>query len=493
MKITLSKQTPENAKVDVLVVPARNAKLEGTLGELDKALDGILKTTFEDEDFAGKKGQTIRIPTGGKLSAKWLVVVGVGDESDVKAARLIGHHGIKVGKQRPTFAIVPTEATQASVRALVEAAVLAGYQYDTYFTGEKKKNAKKRTIKSVALIVPNPRSAPLKRAVEDGQSVAYGVSIARDLVNAPPNDLNPLSFADIAKTEGEKLGLKVNIWNKKKIQTAKMDLFIAVNAGSAIEPRLIHLVYKPKTKAKAKVAFVGKGLTFDAGGLCIKPGGPMYGMKCDMAGGATTLGVVLAAARLELPIEVHALIGCTENMLGAEAYRPGDVFTSHDGKTVEIINTDAEGRLVLADVLSYTDKTIKPDIIIDHATLTGACMVALGPRRAALYTDDEELQQSYAHAAELAEERYWHMPLDKDLRKMLDSDIADLKHTGARWGGSITAALFLREFVSSSRWMHLDIAGPAFLDGPHEREPKGATGFGVSTGVRFLEYLSLDE
>jgi leucyl aminopeptidase len=244
------------------------------------------------------------------------------------------------------------------------------------------------------------------------------------------------------------------------------------------------VIYKP-TKPKKKVVFVGKGLTFDAGGLCIKPAGSMVNMKCDMAGSAATLGIVFAAARLKLPIEVHAVVGSTENMTGAAAYRPGDVYSSYEGKTVEVINTDAEGRMVLADVLTWATRKLKPDYMIDHATLTGAAMVALGPYRAALYTDDDKLAKSYLDAADSEGEAFWRMPLDTDLRSMLKSRIADLKHVGGRYGGSITAALFLKEFVGETTWMH-----PAFTDSAHGHLPKGGTGFGVATATRFLESLA---
>jgi leucyl aminopeptidase len=212
-------------------------------------------------------------------------------------------------------------------------------------------------------------------------------------------------------------------------------------------------------------------------------------MKCDMAGAASTLGIVFAAARLKLPVEVHAVAGSTENMTGAKAYRPGDIYKSLEGKTVEIVNTDAEGRLVLADVLTWAARKLKPDYMIDHATLTGACIVALGPWRAGLYTDDDELASKYLDAADGEGESFWRMPLDSDLRSLLKSPVADLKHIGGRYGGSITAALFLKEFIAETTWMHLDIAGPAFAERAHGRLPKGGTGFGVATGVRFLEAL----
>jgi leucyl aminopeptidase len=217
----------------------------------------------------------------------------------------------------------------------------------------------------------------------------------------------------------------------------------------------------------------------------------MVDMKCDMAGAATTIGIVLAAARLGLPVEVHGVVGSTENMTGADAYRPGDVFTSREGKTVEIINTDAEGRLVLADVLSWAT-TLEPDFLVDHATLTGACMVALGPYTAGFFAGDDELARRYLEAAEGDGELFWRLPLQKELRASLDSEVADIKHTGSRLGGAITAALFLQEFVGESRWAHVDIAGPAFVDHAFGRSPKGGTGFGISTGVRFLKALAAE-
>jgi leucyl aminopeptidase len=234
---------------------------------------------------------------------------------------------------------------------------------------------------------------------------------------------------------------------------------------------------------------VGKGLTFDSGGLCLKPADGMMDMKMDMAGAATTIAIVLSAARLKLPVEVHGIVASTDNMTGGSAYRPGDVFPSRDGKTVEIINTDAEGRLVLADALAYA-RELSPDYVVDHATLTGACMVALGAYRAGFFSNDEGLRTAYLDAAKGAGESYWSMPLDDDLRDQLKSSIADLKHTGTRHGGAITAALFLREFVGKTKWAHVDLAGPAYLSDTHGIYPKGGSGFGVLTALEFLRNLS---
>ena len=491
MRITLSTDAPKAAAVDLLAIGVRSRKIasEDTLAGIDKALGGVLTEYIKDEGFEPKPGRVLKIPGRGRFKAKWLLLVGLGTRSNpVEAARLIAHHAAKASSRQKTAALVLPEVSPATVRAATEAALQGGYRYTEYKTGSRRP---KGGLTRAVILVDDAKNEALKKAVAAGTAVAESVNLARDMVNAPPNDLNPPRLADIAKEEAEKLGLEVLVWNKKQIEKAGMNLFLAVNRGSNVEPRFIHIAYKPKG-ATQKIAFVGKGLTFDAGGLCLKPAKSMADMKCDMAGSAATLGIVLAAARLKLPVEIHAVIGSTENMLGGDAYRPGDVFTSLDGKTVEIINTDAEGRLVLADCLAWTVNEVKPDLIVDHATLTGACMVALGPHRAGLFTDDEDLAQNYATAAEVAGERFWRLPLDKDLRKTLDSPIADLKHTGSSYGGSITAALFLREFVGKTNWMHLDIAGPAFMESSHGRAPKGGTGFGVATGVRFLEYLALD-
>jgi leucyl aminopeptidase len=311
-------------------------------------------------------------------------------------------------------------------------------------------------------------------------------------VNCPPNDLTATDLANAAASEAKELGIACKVFDKKAIEKLGMPLLLAVNRGSFEEPRFIHMTYTPKAgpagKPRSKVVFVGKGLTFDSGGLCLKPADGMLTMKMDMAGAATTIATVLAAARLALPVEVHAIVASTDNMTGSNAYRPGDVYPSRDGKTVEIINTDAEGRLVLADALAYA-RDLNPDYLIDHATLTGACVVALGGFCAGLFTADDGLRAAYESAAKQSGEGLWPMPLDEALRDQLKSQIADLKHTGSRFGGAITAALFLREFVGKTRWAHLDIAGPAWLDKDHGLHPQGGTGFGVSTAIEFLRAL----
>jgi leucyl aminopeptidase len=488
MKISLSEGTWDKSTTDIvaIAVPSGKTKLNRALGRIEAVTGkGSIKPLAHDERFAGKASQTLKVAAAGKAKSRWLLLVGIGDEKDAqKVAWRLGHALASAARAQKSGAVELPAVSVESVRAASQGLIAGAYRYTEY-----KSDKTAAAVLSSAVILGAPKGGRgLTAAVRAGKAVAESVNFARDLVNRPPNDLNPITLARAASSESRKLGLSCRVWNKARIEKEGMNLLLAVNKGSAIEPRVIHVVYKP-ARPKKKVVFVGKGLTFDAGGLCIKPAGSMVDMKCDMAGAATTLGIVFAAARLKIPIEVHALIGSTENMTGAKAYRPGDVYKSLEGKTVEVINTDAEGRLVLADVLTWAVRKLKPDFMIDHATLTGACMIALGPWRAALYTDDDKLASKYLDAAEGEGESFWRLPLDSDLRSTLKSSIADLKHIGGRYGGSITAALFLKEFVDETTWMHLDIAGPAFVDRPHGRLPKGGTGFGVATGLRFLERL----
>ncbi len=488
MRISLSEGAWNKSTADIVAIAVASGKtrLARALGRIEAVTGkGSVKPLASDERFEGKPAQRLKVAAAGPIKARWLLLVGIGDEKDAeKIAWEMGHAVASIARAQKSAALELPEVTPESVRAASQGLMMGAYRYTQY----KSDKATATTIGSAVLLGAPKGARGLTSAIRAGKAIAESINFARDLVNAPPNDLNPVTLARAATRESKKLGLSCRIWNKARIEREGMNLLLAVNKGSAIEPRVIHVVYKP-SRPKKKVVFVGKGLTFDAGGLCIKPAASMVDMKCDMAGSAATLGIVFAAARLKLPVEVHAVVGSTENMTGAKAYRPGDVYKSREGKTVEVINTDAEGRLVLADVLSWAVKKLKPDYMIDHATLTGACIVALGPYRAALYTDDDKLAAAYLDAAKGEGESFWRMPLDKELRSMLKSPIADLKHIGGRYGGSITAALFLKEFVDETTWMHLDIAGPAFVDRAHGRLPKGGTGFGVATGVRFLEAL----
>ncbi len=488
MKLSLSTGALARVRADLLAVavPTQGLDKSADLKALDRAAKGALKNAAKLEDFTGKAGETLRVNVSG-IFAKQVLLVGVGEGGKKpRDARALAHRAAQAAGKLSSVAVVLTTDDDDSIRAAAEGLRGGAYRYLTYLTGDR---LPKRQLETATLVVTR-KDPGAKSALAAGEILADAIVLARDLVNAPPNDLTPVALAEAAKSASTTYGLDYKQWDKKGLEKLGMNLFLAVNRGSAEEPRMVHLSYKPAAvKGAKRVVFVGKGLTFDSGGLCIKPAGSMIDMKCDMAGAAVTIGIVLAAARLNLPIEVHALFGATENMTGDAAYRPGDVFKSYEGKTVEIINTDAEGRLVLADVLWHATK-LEPDYLIDHATLTGACMVALGPWTAGLFANDDELAKKYLEAAEVEGESYWRLPLNDELRESLRSDVADLKHTGDRHGGSITAALFLREFIGTTKWMHLDIAGPAFLERPHGTSPKGGTGFGIATGVRFLERLA---
>jgi leucyl aminopeptidase len=490
MQLTLSSEAPTHVVADVLVlgVSAKQLGRDPLLQKLDRAAGGAIGQAIKDEDWKAKLGSTLRVTVRGRLKAKRVMLVGLGDEPAAhKALRLFAVKAAREGNARGgTTAVVAGSLEPAVIATLADGLVTGAYRYTRYLTGER---APKKTLKRASLLVGKKPDDALKVALAQGQAVGDAINLCRDLVNCPANDLTATKLAQVAADESKKLGMACKVLDKKAIEKAGMPLLLAVNRGSDEEPRFFHMTYKPRVPSAKKVVFVGKGLTFDSGGLCLKPADGMMDMKMDMAGAATTIAIVLSAARLKLPVEVHGIVASTDNMTGGSAYRPGDVFPSRDGKTVEIINTDAEGRLVLADALAYARER-SPDYVVDHATLTGACMVALGAYRAGFFSNDEGLRTAYLDAAKGAGESYWSMPLDDDLRDQLKSSIADLKHTGTRHGGAITAALFLREFVGKTKWAHVDLAGPAYLSDTHGIYPKGGSGFGVLTALEFLRNLS---
>jgi leucyl aminopeptidase len=485
MKVALASDPVVRVDTDLLVVPvlASGFAKHPAVKDLDEALGGGLSKLAKQCNFEGKKGQSLTVHTLGKVKARTVLLLGMaGDEVTADECRRIGAAAARGAREVKKVAVLSPAGDAALLGALAEGMGLGAYAYADFLTGSRRPKPAPRG----RVLVEGKISAAQRRAVREAAVVVDAVNMARDMVNCPPNVMNATAMAEQAKKAATEAGIRCTVWGKKQIEKKGMRLLSAVNAGSREEPRFIHMAYVPKLKRKVpRLVFVGKGLTFDAGGLCIKPGKSMETMKCDMAGGAATIAIAYAAAMLRLPVEVHAVVPSTDNMLGEDAYRPGDIYHSLDGKTVEIINTDAEGRLILADALAYA-RDLDPTVLIDHATLTGACMVALGPWTAGLYANGSELSDRYKEAAERSGESYWHMPLNEDLRESLKSPIADLKHTGDPYGGSITAALFLREFVGACDWIHLDIAGPAFQSGQHGVSPKGGTGFGVRTAVEFI-------
>lgn len=506
MSLTLSLATrdPLSSSTDALVlfVPAGDITHHPTVRALDKAFDGALGAHAKASNFEAKLEQVLEIPGLGRVKARRVVLFGLGATDQLTAAKWRSAMAVAVRgvANNATSAVFVLPNDQLDFRVVGEGIGLGSYRFTKYFTGDRKPKTELAKIEVIA--AAGKPSADAKRALALGHKVADAVAIARDAINEPPNELVPETLARIARGLAKAHQFKIKVLDKKGIAAAGMNLHYAVGQGSVNEPRFIHLTYSPRRKkqkvsqsgrspaaAHKTVVFVGKGLTFDSGGLCIKPAPGMGEMKSDMSGAAAVLGLMAAVAELKPDVEVHGIIGAAENMPDAAAYRPADVFTSLDGKTVEIINTDAEGRLVLADALCYASR-LKPDLIVDAATLTGAALVALGKTTSAFYAGDDDLAASVASAAREAGESFWRMPLLDELAEQLKSDIADLKHTADRYGGSITAALFLREFVGKVPWVHCDIAGPVLADRASGIYPKGGTGHAVLTFVKLVEALS---
>ncbi|HSO00238.1 MAG TPA: leucyl aminopeptidase [Candidatus Nanopelagicales bacterium] len=488
IKIHLASSDPLSTAADVLIVgvPEGSPPTEGLLGRLVESLGDAVSRQLKRDDFTGKKDQSADFTTYDRIKPSRVLLLGMGKgpHTDIDY-RLLAAKGARFanGVRAQSIAVVVSEGVAGAERAAAEGLVLGAYRFTRYFTGDR---LPKGSLERGAVLVPGKVAKAGRDAVALGQQVGEAVCLARDLVNEPPNELYPDALARFAAQVCKERDLKVTVFDKAALIKRGMKLIVAVGQGSARDPRLVHMSYVPQGKPKAKLVFVGKGLTFDSGGLCIKPAPGMEEMKGDMGGAANVVALMAAVAAVKPQVEVHGIIGSAENMPDGAAYRPGDIFGSLDGKTVEIINTDAEGRLVLADCLAYA-RELKPDLIVDNATLTGACVVALGQTVAGYWTNRDELADRLRAAARASGEAMWQMPLVEDLRDGLKSEWADIKHTADRWGGAITAALFLREFVGDLPWIHLDIAGPSMAPKPYGIYAKGGTGHGVLTYLRLIE------
>ena len=487
LSVSLGSHDPLTESADALVVCVFASALaeHPTIHALDRSLQGALSTHAKAQEFDGKPEQVLDVPSLGRLKQPRLILVGAGPQKELSATRLrsVIATGVRAAGQSAKTALLVLPSDDVDLRAVGEGVGLGAYRFTKYFTGERR--PKTELAKLVVSLPSHKPSAAAKKTLALGLDIAAAVGIARDAVNEPPNVLYPETLAKLAQKVAQQHQLKIKVLDKKGILAAGMNLHYAVGQGSANEPRFIHISYTPKKKKK-KLVFVGKGLTFDSGGLCIKPAPGMGEMKSDMGGAAAVLGLMAAVGSLRPDVEVHGIIGAAENMPDGDAYRPADVFTSLEGKTVEIINTDAEGRLVLADALAYATR-LKPDVLVDAATLTGAALIALGKSCSAFYTADDALANALDTAARSAGESFWRMPLLDELAESLKSDVADLKHTGDRYGGSITAALFLREFVGKTPWIHCDIAGPVLSERAKGVLPKGGTGHAVLTFTHLVE------
>ena len=461
-------------------------ELSADLAKLDEKLAGTISELIADEEFEGKTGTTVVSRVGSKNPLRKIALVGMGKVEDLtlnswrNAAAAIA----RLAKKEKNIAIslpAGSVSAEAIAQGIAEAVVLALHEDNRFKSEPESKKTKLETVELIGL-------SGHDKAIASGMTIADGVILARELVNAPANEVTPVTMAQTAQQLADEYGLEIKILEQEDCEKFEqgMGAYIGVGLGSEIPPKFIHLTYKPSSKAKRKLAIVGKSLTFDSGGLNIKSGGSgIETMKMDMGGGAATLGAAKAIAKLKPDVEVHFICAATENMISGKAMHPGDVLKASNGKTIEVNNTDAEGRLTLADALVYAEK-LEVDAIVDLATLTGACIVALGNDIAGLWSTDDALAAEMKIAAELAGEKFWQLPMEERYFEGLKSQIADMKNTGPRAGGSITAALFLKQFVKNTPWMHLDVAGPVWADSAHGVNNKGATGFPVRTLVNWV-------
>jgi leucyl aminopeptidase len=487
-------------EVDLVVVAATQGDgddappvLDAAGSALSDALGFDLAEVAAAADFDGKVGSVVRVPTRGAIHAPMALVVGLGKADEVtadavrRAAGAAAGAGCRCPKLAAAFGAIAGLDVAASTRAAVEGFTLGGYRFRTYKTDDDTAR-----LEDVVLSVPGGDADAATEAVELGQVSAEATALVRDLVNTPPIDKRPPAFAERARDLVADLPVEVTILDEAALLDGGFGGHIGVGAGSTAESRFVELRYRPDG-ANKHVALVGKGITFDSGGLSLKPPKAMEWMKADMAGAATVLATIRAAATLQLPVAITGLLCLAENMPSGSATRPGDVLTIKGGQTVEVLNTDAEGRLVLADGLVYAGELDpKPDAVIDLATLTGAAIVALGPKYSGLMGDDDDLADALLAAAATAEEPLWRLPMaEKEYAEDLKSEVADIANIGGNGAGTIRAALFLQKFRPEGiPWAHLDIAGASYNDaGPYGYVPKGGSGIPARTMLEYLRSL----
>jgi leucyl aminopeptidase len=480
IKISSTPLAESTAEVIALGVTESPFDKQKALVALDVALKNALLPHAEHLKFKGAIGQVVDVPTLGHLPSKRVVLVGLGKRRTLAPADLrvlAATAGRAANGVASLSLLLPDKGNPASLRAVGEGVGLGAYRFIKYFTGKRRPEG---ALENVELHKDGPTNAAELKLVKLGLALAESVALARDAVNEPPNELTPEGLAAIARDIAKAGKLKLKVLDKPGILAAGMKLHYAVGQGSANEPRFNHLSYVPK-KAKQKLVFVGKGITFDSGGISLKPGAGMEEMKFDMCGGAGVLGAFVAAVELKLPLNIVCIVPAVENMPDGNAYRPSDILTSMSGLTIEVLNTDAEGRLILCDALTYAQK-FEPEVIIDAATLTGACVVALGKHASGLMTKDDELAEQLLKSGNDTMDRAWRLPLWDDYQQQLESGFADVANIGGKYAGAITAGCFLSRFVNGCRWAHLDIAGTAWEEGR-----KGlATGRPVSLLTQYL-------
>lgn len=491
--------------VQALAIPVfKDEKADGEfLSQVDKATDGMIKSIIESEELIGKEGETVYLHLSRRsrdVHAERLLLVGVGERSEYKPAQIAQWAGAAArflrSKNIKSIGVLlradDADAADAA-SACVEGVNTALFDTDKYRTSDREE----RSLERLVVIADGVDEHGLRQAAERGRIIAEGVNFARDMANEPGLSMTPTILAERAREVAEMYNLEIDVLDQEQMEAEGMGALLGVARGSEEPPKLIILKYTPENytprdgegNKEELLTFVGKGLTFDSGGISIKPAEGMEQMKYDMAGGAAVIGAMRAVAQLKPPIPVLGVVPSSENMVSGKAIKPGDVVRSMSGKTVEVINTDAEGRLILADAITYAKK-IGATRIIDMATLTGAVVIALGDVNVAVLGTNQELVNSIIALGREVGEKFWQLPLDKEYTKQLKSDIADLKNIGGRKGGTITAAAFLKEFADGVEWAHLDIAGTAWSDEAKPHRAKGPTGVPVRTLLRLVEHYS---
>ncbi len=500
MKLSYLNSAISAVKADAVAIfiPENKEVFEQQIAPIKKLFGKRFDHILEIENFKGKDSELLSVLTEEKLESPRLLLVGIGEEKKLTIERL-RRAGARAAKQAKGLKLahlafelpdgLKNENGEAfSVAeltgAIAEGAYLSLYKYDQYLTEDKDKNKKVSQITFVSDFAEHAKV--IKQTLQDVSIICEAVYLTRDLENAPPNDLYPETLAIIAQGSAKQYGYKSQVWDKKKIEKMGFGGLLAVNSGSTRPPRFIILEHNAGKKGLETVVLVGKGITFDSGGISIKPAAGMAEMKMDMSGAAAVVGTLEAVARLKLPVHVVGLIPTAENMPSGSSMRPGDIITHYGGKTSEVDNTDAEGRLVLADALAYA-ATFKPKAVIDLATLTGACVVALGHYASGMMGNDDELMGKLKLAGETSYERVWELPMYDEYEKHIKSDVADVKNVGGRWAGAITAAFFLKKFIGDYKWVHLDIAGTAILEEDLPYAPRGGSGVGVRMLVEMLK------
>lgn len=493
MKISVKKGTLQDIKSQAVILALfqDEKELTGTASLIDQASKGLISELINNGDFKGKPSQIAVVYTRGAIPAQRIAVVGLGKASEVNLEKIraafskVMRHlrGLNIKEAATSVDLdVPSEEKNKIVQAVVEGALLGLYQFTPYKTEGREEI---REMEQLNIVAYGENYSLVESAVKDAQIISAGVYFARDLISTPSNEMTPSIMARKAEEIARRKNVSCKVLDRAKMKKLGMNSLLGVASGSNEEPKFIILEYAGGKRREAPVVLVGKGLTFDTGGICIKPADKMDEMKTDMSGGAAVMATVMVAADLGLPLNVVGLIPATENMPGGSAYKPGDILKSYSGKTIEVINTDAEGRLILADALAYAS-IYKPAAVIDVATLTGACIIALGDDVVGMLGTDEKLKDGIKKASQKTGELVWELPLWEHYFELIKSDIADYKNTGGRAAGTITAAAFLSKFVGDFPWVHLDIAGPAWGTKDKPYIPKGASGIAVRLLTEYL-------